>query len=136
MIIPYQRIDYPTGTRYFPILDLEILFPGRELYLTKALVDSGSERSLFAKEILDDSGIDVSSYPRGLGSGAGGVRLQTIFLPVFVRILGKRIRLDTNWMTMEPGSFNLLGRYDFFNKFRVIFDEPRRLMEIVPHEER
>lgn len=87
--------------------------------------------SLFAQEILDIQGIDLSQQQPNISHGAGGVELKTIYYPVYAEILGHRFKLETRWQEMDPDrSMNLLGRGDFFMHFKVAFNERNHTMDI------
>lgn len=133
MIIKYQPVIYASGgTRYYLLLDLEIISLGQN-YSTKALVDSGADTSLFALEILADAGVDITRCPPAEGHVADGRKLTMVHHPVEVVILNKKIKLDADWVAMKGQSFNLLGRHDFFRHFKIAFNERAHFMEINPY---
>lgn len=122
-------------TIYVPFIKVEVIFPLQKSFYTSALVDSGADDSLFAKEIAEHHGIKFPEYPEYLGTGAGGTKFPVWEQPVDVRFqeIKFRVKKWTPTQDQKTGtmvSSNLLGREDFFRKFRVSFNQRKKKMEI------
>lgn len=124
---PYLR----KGPQAFPIVDVTLSGPTQGLTV-KALVDSGASLSVFRAEIIDYLGIPLSRGARVYLEGIGG------------RILGYRHRVQATVSSTTFAlsiifsreltvSFNLLGRDNFFEHFRVTFDERHRVVHLEPY---
>lgn len=141
MIYPYIPIETPDGKRYyFPLVNIELIFPLRGSFLTKALVDSGADRSLFDIEILEGRGIDIKNQPPIRCRAAAGLVFDAWEFPIEARFQGRKFQLQTKFCYMrkpnsrEPKGFNLLGREDFFRVFRVEFNQRKKNMDIRPYK--
>jgi hypothetical protein len=143
MQYPFTPIPVDEGFRYFPLVIIEIIVPAKGSFFTKALVDSGAERSLFDAELIKAAGItNIQKYPRHEHYGAGGSVFEAWEFHVYARFQGIKFKLHTDWAymrhpkTYQKIGFNLLGRQDFFQKFRVNFNERKKLMDIIPFRRR
>lgn len=128
----------PIASEYYPLVQIELLFPRKSLFLTLALVDSGADTSLFDIAIAKQCGVKIDDHPVKYNRGAGGFIFQVWDFPIMARFQNLNFQLKASWCSMrEPKtgrllSFNLLGRNDFFNTFEITFDQPNKRMRIVP----
>lgn len=94
------------------------------------LVDSGCDRSTFPLDWAGPLGIDLKAdcIPNQ-GNTAGGLAEQYIYQPGIDSIVsGKKVHLDAIFSKGLP--VILLGREDFFNVFKVSFDQQRKTFSI------
>lgn len=124
---PYLR----KGEQYFPVVDITLTLPRRSLTV-KALVDSGASFSVFRAEVLAYLGIPLVRgapvYVEGIGGRILGYRHR-----VPARVGGTRFMLMVIFSQELTVSFNLLGRENFFQHFRVTFDERDRTVHLQPY---
>lgn len=124
MRIPY-RIERARIPR--PMVDVDIVGQSGGVISTDALVDSGSDFSLFDMTYARMAGATL--YPQ-LAEHITGVSGGMDAVPgaLTVRILGHRFRLRAHFAeNIEP---NLLGRGNFFRVFHVCFDERNQEIEL------
>lgn len=90
-----------------------------------AIVDSGANISLFQYEIAELLGLPVRRGERiplaGIGGKIYGYRHQ-----LSLTIAGQTFPCDVCFSKELRVPLNLLGRQDFFSRFRITFDEARR----------
>ena len=108
---------------FYPVVDITLKGKKDEITV-KALLDSGASFSVFRPEIADHLGILVERgkpmYLEGIGGRILGY-LHRVPVAVGKRTFPCRIVFSSEFVV----SFNLLGRNNFFSKFRVTFDERR-----------
>ena len=114
----------------YPIIPVTLSYQGRSLH-TEGLLDSGASFSLFSARIAEYLGLSLETGSPVELFGVGG------------RILGYQheIALQVGDLPFEAvvvfsdeftSSFNLLGRDNFFEQFRITFDERQKFVELGP----
>lgn len=98
-----------------------------------ALADSGAAISLFDVAIANALGIDIEAGERRDLRGVGG-RILAYGHDVPVKVMEHPLTLKVFFSFDYRTSVNILGRSDFFRRFRVTFDEAgqRMLLESAP----
>jgi hypothetical protein len=117
----------PAVTVLLKSLDGAVEFP---IY---ALPDSGADRSCFPKQWAKTLGIalaDCASYPVNTGNGKGRHHEWDDGLKAV--IAGREIELAAQFGNINVG---VLGRADFFQAFRVTFDDRKRVTIIQPYDD-
>lgn len=107
----------------YPVIPLTAAWAGRAID-TYTLVDSGASVSLFRSEMAEALGLDLD---RGEAVELGGVGGS---IPGFQHVV--TVRMDTVAFDCHivfsrhyTGSFNIIGRQDFFRRFLITFDEAK-----------
>jgi hypothetical protein len=126
-VFPYLR----KGSQAFPIVDVTLSGPTQRLTV-KALVDSGASLSVFRAEIIDYLGIALNRGTRVYLEGIGG-RILGYRHRVQATVGATRFALSVVFSRELTVSFNLLGRDNFFEHFRITFDERRQLIHLEPY---
>jgi hypothetical protein len=114
-----------------PVLPVVLAGPEGESPPLMALVDSGADSSLFPIQIAPLVGVDVTRCEKATGMTAGGPSSRYIWEEgLQTTILGRELRLR--------GVFGacpviLLGRGDFFDTFRVAFDQREKTFSLDPY---
>ena len=119
---------YFNGSDYFPVVPLVFLI-GNKRIRSQALVDSGATISIFGEETANSLGIDIILGKKTILGGVGG-RIVGYIHNVKVRIAGKEFFCPIVFSHEYLVSFNLLGRQEFFKKFRIIFEEKKNLLKL------
>jgi hypothetical protein len=102
------------------------ILPGQHL----GLVDSGADCSTFPEQWAKALGIDLQAECNySQGQSAGGLGDQYKFDPgVDAIVVGRKIHLEA---VFRPGlPIILLGREDFFQAFKVSFDQPKKTFRV------
>lgn len=118
------------GQTWEPFLPVVLTHAGFVSARLHALVDSGSEVTLFQGYIGEQIGLKVRSGPSykiRTASGDGGA--LAYFHEVQLKLPIGSIRIMAGFC-YELGVSALLGRHGFFEHFRVTFDPSRRGMLI------
>ena len=120
-IFPY-RTD--TSGNTFPVVPIALEYAGKKREFV-ALVDSGASISVFRGEIAEILAIPIENGEETFLGGVGG-RIKGYIHRVKVEIAGKRFVCPIVFSYEYLVSVNLLGRQEFFKKFRIIFEEQKR----------
>ena len=91
-----------------------------------AIVDSGANISLFQADIAELLGLSVTRGQRVPLSGIGG-RIAGYLHRIPLTVAGCTFPCKICFSRELRVPLNILGRTDFFRKFRITFDERRRL---------
>lgn len=125
MKFPYLEVSRGT---FAPIIDLEIWTGGRWV-ACEAYIDSGATYSIFH---IDVAGLLGLTYRKGrkifVKVGDGGLILVYLHkLPV--RFADVKFNAMLGFSESLGVGFNLLGRVDFFDRFRICFNDKERFVE-------
>ncbi len=126
----YEFMGVGSGFIHGPLVDFEILAPGQKPFATMGLVDSGAHTSLLDIAIANRLKLPVYRKENLVeGSAADGKIIRVYHYPVKVRFNHVTFELDARWTRLSDpktkvvlGS-NLLGRADFFKRFKIMFDQ-------------
>lgn len=124
-LFPY-RID-ASGNK-FPVVSLTLRFAGRRKEFF-ALVDSGATISIFRSEVAEVLGINIEKGKETYLGGIGG-RIKGYIHKLDIEIAGKKFPCPIVFSHEYLVSFNLLGRQEFFKRFKIIFEEGKRLLKL------
>ena len=108
----------------FPVIPLSLKFGNKKKEFF-ALVDSGATISIVRAEIADSLGIEVNSGKEIYLGGVGG-RIKGYVHKLETEIAGKTFVCPIVFSYEYLVSFNLLGRAEFFKRFRITFEEKNK----------
>lgn len=124
-VFPYES---DSKGNIFPIIPISLTFASKkkEFY---ALIDSGATISVFRAEVADSLGLIIEKGREIYLGGVGG-RIKGYTHTLNVEIAGKKFRCPIVFSREYLVSFNLLGREAFFPKFRIIFEEKKKQVQL------
>lgn len=112
---------------YLPIVPIKLQHQG-EWYDVWTYVDSGATYSLFTNREALSMGLDLrGTTQRYVIVGDGGY-IPASFIKIPVRIGDVEIDVEIGFSENLGIGFNLLGRKDVFEKFRVCFDDTKKIV--------
>ncbi len=127
MRFPYQQ----RHGRYLPIIPIRLKSVDGEWITFDAFVDSGASYSIFTAEIGEILGLDVESGKK-IYVTVGDGSLITVYLHELEVKIGEIIFKATVGFSKQLGiGFNIIGRKDFFERFKVCFDEREKVVEFI-----
>ena len=94
-----------------------------------ALIDSGATISVFKEEIAEQLGIEVESGEKITLGGVGG-RIVGYIHKLRINIANKEFVCPVVFSHEYFVSLNLLGRSGFFEKFKIIFEENKKILKL------
>ena len=114
--IPYRA--FIPGDKPRPLIEVEI----EKVGIVLCVIDSGADYSTFPKRIGQETGIDFSLAKKSTSECAHGDTVLSYLAPMKVFIRNEEFNLTVNFIE-NGGEPALLGRYDFFERFEITFDE-------------
>lgn len=120
--IEYERV----GTRFFPIIDVEIFHKDKSI-ATKAYVDSGATYSIFNADLADILELDYKKGKKYYPIGIGG-HICAYLNKVTLKIKDFDIPCEILFSDEFVVKFNLLGRVGLFDRFRICFDDQEKFL--------
>ncbi len=114
--IPYRA--FVPGDKPRPLLEVEI----EKLGIVLCVIDSGADYSTFPKRIGKEAGVDFTKAKKSTSECAHGDTVVSYIAPMRVFIRSEEFVLTVNFIE-NGGEPALLGRYDFFDRFEITFDE-------------
>ncbi len=115
-----------------PLIPLGI-FHDRKWIRTEALVDTGATYSVFSSKIADRIGLNYQKGEKIPLTNASGKKFDTYLNQVKIQI-GKHIVNALFGFSDGLCPYNLLGRKDVFDHFKICFDEKNYQVVFYPFE--
>jgi len=122
---PYRKNS--TGDS-FPVIDLFVSKNNRTTRIF-SLVDSGATISVFREDVAEQLNITIEDGKETFLGGVGG-RIKGYIHTLDVEIAGKTFPCPVVFSHEYLVSFNLLGREEFFKKFKIIFEEKKNYLKL------
>ncbi|MEK6888039.1 MAG: hypothetical protein AABX14_03785 [Candidatus Aenigmatarchaeota archaeon] len=126
MRFPYIQF----GDKHLPIVPVKI--KGREWVQFEAFVDTGAGYSIFPFEITELLGIDGEKGKKEFVKIGDGSFIEVFAFKLRVMIADMEFDAKIGFSRSLGVGFNILGRQDILQKFRVCFDEAERYVEFTP----
>lgn len=124
-VFPYRK---DAKGNIFPIIPLSVESAGKKREFL-ALIDSGATISVFQAEVANSLGIDITHGKEIYLGGVGG-RIKGYIHELIIEIANRKFSCPIVFSHEYLVSFNLLGREEFFKKFRIIFEEKKNLLAL------
>ena len=129
MIIEYTKIT-PSVSR--PLVFVRISFKDKFL-LTKALIDSGSDYSIFPLDFAYTLSIPISSSKKSIFSGFSGEKAVLYLNKVTLTIGDASCPVNVGFTdAIGEYSYSVLGQNGFFDNFKVCFDKSGKQVTVEP----
>jgi len=117
--------------KHLPIIPIKLKSVDGEWVIFDAYVDSGASYSVFTEEIGEILGIDVEKGNK-IHITVGDGSFITVYLHnVDVKIGNEEFNATIGFSKHLGIGFNILGRKDFFERFKVCFDEIKKTVEFL-----
>jgi hypothetical protein len=133
MKYPYWKVPPVEATEPWtrrPVVRVALGGPTRELTLT-ALVDSGSDYSLFRTDVAEALGIDLSSCKQSVVSGIEYDPAPCYLTDVTITVEHlKPVTVPVMFWERQPVA--LIGQVGFFDLHRIKFERDHDTFEITP----
>jgi len=131
MKFPYQKVPI-IGQQSIALPLINILL-GEEKISTVCLIDSGATYSFFHANLGEILGLNIK---KGIEIVAGGVAgagfIAYLHKAIPIELSGNECFINIAFSYELGTPYNLLGQYNFFQKFRVCFDLRKEEMDIIP----
>ena len=125
LVFPYRK---DAKGDYYPVIPIALI-SGNKKREYFALIDSGATISIFRPEVSESLGIIIEKGKEVYLGGVGG-RIKGFIHNVKIEIAGKTFTCPVVFSNEYYVSLNLLGRSEFFERFKITFEEKKRQVKL------
>lgn len=118
--------------RHLPIVPISLKH--EEWVDFRAFVDSGAGYPIFQAEAAEILGLRLEDGEEGHVTVGDGSQIKVYIHKTKVQIAGKEFEANIGFSRRLGIGFNIIGRKDIFEKFRICFDESEKVLEFFPKE--
>ncbi len=124
---PFLPAETDEGTVFRPIIRVRVEYLGKVMFLL-FLIDSGSDISLLGTDVAKELGMNFDEGRKKEVRGIHGHKIQCVEKKVLLSVPGFDAPFESALYIARELKLphNLLGRDNFFNQFRVGFDQKER----------
>ena len=124
-IFPYQP---DAKGQYYSVIPLRFHLP-KKMIDSSALVDSGATISIFKTEVASNLGLTIEQGKEIYLGGVGG-HIKGYLHKIKIEVAGKSFICPIVFSREYLVSFNLLGRQEFFKRFKINFEEAKNFLRL------
>lgn len=125
MRFPYR--EFSRG-QFAPIVNVEVWTGGRWIGID-AYVDSGATYSIFHTDVAEILGLDYHRGRKIMIRVGDGNQIPVYAHKLPVQFAGHKFTAVIGFSQSLGVGFNLLGRVDFFDRFRVCFNDKEKVLD-------
>ena len=125
MRFPYREISRGF---FAPMVDLQIWADGTWIECD-AYVDSGATYSIFHTEMASILGLNYKNGRRFMIRVGDGKLIPVYLHKLPIRFAGYKFNARLGFSESLGVGFNLLGRVDFFDQFRICFNDKEKIVD-------
>jgi hypothetical protein len=128
-----MRFPYIQERRKFlPIISLQIKSKVKVDWITfDAFVDSGASYSIFKAEIGDILGLEMEKGNKILITVGDGSLIVIYIHRLIIQIGDEEFEAEIGFSKQLGIGFNIIGRKDIFERFKICFDEKEKIVEFI-----
>ncbi len=97
----------------------------------RAYVDFGASYSIFHSEIADILDLDLEQGEKAYVTVGDGSLIPVYYHQITVQIAEKEFNAEIGFSRKLGIGFNILGRKDVFEEFKVCFNEKEKFLEFI-----
>jgi len=117
--------------RFLPIVPIRFKHRDGGWTEFKGYVDSGASYSIFRAVICEILGLNLEEGDKEYITVGDGSVIPVYLHKIIIQIAGKEFKAMIGFSRRLGIGFNILGRKDIFERFKVCFDERERTVEFV-----
>jgi hypothetical protein len=117
--------------KFLPIVPLRLKSVHGDWIIFDAFVDSGASYSIFKEEIGEIIGLETEAGKKAYITVGDGSLIVVYLQEVEVKTGDEEFRATIGFSKQLGIGFNILGRKDFFERFKVCFDEVGKSVEFI-----
>ena len=119
-------------SKFLPIISLQIKSKVKVDWITfDAFVDSGASYSIFKAEIGDILGLEMEKGNKILITVGDGSLIVVYIHRLIIQIGDEEFEAEIGFSKQLGIGFNIIGRKDIFERFKVCFDEKEKVVEFI-----
>ena len=119
-------------SKFLPIISLQIKSKVKVDWITfDAFVDSGASYSIFKAEIGDILGLEMEKGNKILITVGNGSLIVVYIHRLIIQIDDEEFEAEIGFSKQLGIGFNIIGRKDIFERFKICFDEKEKVVEFI-----
>ncbi|MCD4843312.1 MAG: hypothetical protein K8R25_02375 [Methanosarcinales archaeon] len=119
-------------SKFLPIISMQIKSKVKVDWITfDAFVDSGASYSIFKAEIGDILGLEMEKGNKILITVGDGSLIVVYIHRLIIQIGDEEFEAEIGFSKQLGIGFNIIGRKDIFERFKVCFDEKEKVVEFI-----
>ncbi len=118
--------------KLLPIIPIELKYK-KEWFEFEVYVDSGAGFSIFHSDVAYILGLTIEKGDKGYVTVGDGSQIPVYYHKVDTRIGEYEFKATIGFSKRLGIGFNILGQKDFFDKFKICFDNKEWVVEFHPH---
>jgi len=127
MKFPYIQFQ----KKFSPIVPIRLRHRNKEWTEFKAYVDSGASYSIFRAEITDILGLRLEKGEKIYVTVGDGSLIPVYLHQITVQLAEETFSAAIGFSRQLGIGFNIIGRKDIFEKFKVCFNEKEKIVEFI-----
>lgn len=127
IVFPYA----PAGGRLSPMAPVDILLNG-QWRVADLYVDSGAFYTLLQAKFAVDFGLDYQTGTKVFMQVGDGGLIPVYLHKLALQVGSSRFQATVGFSEKLGIRFNLLGRHDVFERFKICFHERRKVVSFQP----
>ena len=118
--------------KYLPLIPIKFRLKNRDRVEFKAYVDSGAGYSIFHAGITEILGLTLEDGKEDYVTVGDGSQIKVYIHQIKVHIADNEFKATIAFSRHLGIGFNIIGRFDIFDRFKICFDESKKIMEFYP----
>jgi hypothetical protein len=127
MRIPYVQFR----GKFSPIVPIRLKHRNGEWTEFKAYVDSGASYSIFRAEIADILELKLEDGEKAYVTVGNGSLIPVYSHQITIQLAEEEFKATIGFSKRLGIGFNILGRKDVFERFKICFDEREKTVEFI-----
>jgi predicted aspartyl protease len=117
--------------RYLPIVPLKV--KGENGWIIyNAFVDSGAGYSIFQSDAAEDINLKIEDGKKGYVTIGDGSLIIVYIHKLEIQIANEEFEAEIGFSKQLGIGFNIIERKDIFERFKICFDEKKKVLDFYP----
>ena len=116
---------------FSPIVPIRFRFKNGSWVEFKAYVDSGAGYSIFHAEITEILGLELEEGDKAYVTVGDGSLIPVYSHQIMIQLADEEFEAMVGFSRRLGIGFNIIGRKDIFERFRICFDEKEKVVEFL-----
>lgn len=125
MGVKFHYVEYQG--KFLPIISIRL--KNKEWVKFRAFVDSGAAYSIFQAEMAEILGLKLEDGKETRVTVGDGSQIEVYIHQIKVDIAGQEFTASIGFSRHLGIGFNIIGRLDIFDRFKICFDETEKVVE-------
>jgi len=117
--------------RFLPIVPIKFRLGNNDWVEFKAYVDSGAGYSVFHESVIEILGLELEDGRKEYVTVGDGSLIPVYMHRIVVQLALEEFEAMIGFSKQLGIGFNIIGRRDIFERFKVCFEENERVVEFI-----